>query len=217
MLARELAVAGAFEFSPEVFADDRGHFVSPYQEAVFVGAVGRPLFPVAQSSISMSKRHVVRGLHFTTTPPGCAKYVYCTRGRVLDIVVDIRVGSPTYGVWDTIVLDPVSAKACYFPLGVGHGFVALEDGSVMSYLLSQSYVAANELAVSIVDPAVALPIPPDIHPIMSARDLAAPTLAEAHTLGLLPDYDTCMKIEENSSVYLKEPLAHANELRGTLD
>jgi epimerase EvaD len=200
MRVRQLAVAGAFEFTPEVFADDRGQFVSPYQEAAFVDTVGKPLFPVAQTSVSMSKRHVARGVHFTATPPGSEKYVYCTHGKVLDIVVDIRVGSPTYGNWDAIVLDPVSAKASYFPLGVGHGFVALEDDSVMCYLWSQSYVAANELAVSIVDPALALPIPPDIDPILSPRDQVAPTLAEARALGMLPDYDTCLRIAENSSV-----------------
>jgi epimerase EvaD len=200
MQARKLAVEGAVEFSPAIFADDRGLFVSPYQEAAFVDAVGKPLFPVAQTNISMSRRGVVRGVHFTSTPPGTAKYVYCTRGKVLDIVVDIRVGSPTYGKWDAVILDAESYRSSYLPLGVGHAFVALEDDSVMSYLLSQSYVPHNEHAVSVVDPALALPIPQDIDPVLSERDLAAPTLAEARALGLLPDYATCVQIEASPLV-----------------
>jgi epimerase EvaD len=196
MQARELAVAGAFEFAPDIFADDRGHFVSPYQEAAFIAAVGKPLFPVTQTNISMSRRRVARGVHFTSTPPGTEKYVYCTRGQVLDIVVDIRVGSPTYGLWDAVTLDPETYRASYLPLGVGHAFLALEDNSVMSYLLSQSYIPANELALSILDPALGLPIPVDFEPILSERDLVAPTLAQARAGGLLPDYSTCLALAE---------------------
>ncbi|MBP2329765.1 epimerase EvaD [Kibdelosporangium banguiense] len=200
MQARKLAVEGAFEFSPNVFADDRGNFVSPYQEAAFVAAVGKPLFAVAQTNISLSKRSVVRGVHFTLTPPGTAKYVYCTHGKVLDIVVDIRVGSPTYGKWDAVILDPTSYRASYLPIGVGHAFVALEDDSVMSYLLSQSYIPENEHALSVLDPALGLPISQDIVPVLSERDAAAPTLAEAQALGMLPDYETCMRIEASPLV-----------------
>ncbi|CAM3525220.1 dTDP-4-dehydrorhamnose 3,5-epimerase family protein [Kibdelosporangium persicum] len=200
MQARKLAVEGAVEFSPRIFADDRGHFVSPYQEAAFVDAVGKPLFAVTQTNISMSRRGVVRGIHYTTTPPGTAKYVYCTRGRVLDIVVDIRVGSPTYGKWDAVILDPESYRSTYMPLGVGHAFVALEDKSVMSYLLSQSYVPENELALSVLDPDLSLPIPHDIDPVLSDRDLNAPRLAEANARGLLPDYATCLRIEASPLV-----------------
>jgi 5-epimerase len=193
MRARKLGVEGAVEFSPRIFTDDRGSFVSPYQEAAFVDAVGKPLFAVAQTNISVSRRGVVRGVHFTATPPGTAKYVYCMYGRVLDIVVDLRVGSPTYGKWDAMILDPEVYRASYLPLGLGHAFVALEDDSVMCYLLSQSYLPENEHAVSVLDPALDLPIPKGIVPVLSERDIVAPTLAEARTQGLLPDYATCMR------------------------
>lgn len=79
--ARQLMVGGAFAFTATAFPDERGVFVSPYQRSVFVEAVGHPLFPVAQSSYSVSRRGVVRGVHFTATPPGSAKYVYCQIGR----------------------------------------------------------------------------------------------------------------------------------------
>ncbi|WP_037311086.1 dTDP-4-dehydrorhamnose 3,5-epimerase family protein [Amycolatopsis orientalis] len=199
MQARKLAVEGAIEFTPRVFPDDRGLFVSPFQEEAFAEARGGPLFRVAQTNHSMSKRGVVRGVHYTMTPPGIAKYVYCARGSVLDIVVDIRVGSPTFGRWDAVLLDQRDHRAMYFPVGVGHAFVALEDDSVMWYMLSASYVPRNELALSALDPALDLPIDASVEPILSDRDKVAITLAEAERQGLLPDYATSLELERRLS------------------
>ncbi|MGW4831140.1 dTDP-4-dehydrorhamnose 3,5-epimerase family protein [Amycolatopsis japonica] len=195
MQARKLAVEGAIEFTPRVFPDDRGLFVSPFQEEAFAEAHGSPLFPVAQTNHSMSKRGVVRGIHYTVTPPGIAKYVYCARGRALDIVVDIRVGSPTFGKWDAVLMDQQDFRTMYFPVGVGHAFVALEDDTVMSYMLSAGYVAQNELALSALDPALGLPVGTEVEPTLSERDQAAITLAEAERQGLLPDYATSVELE----------------------
>jgi epimerase EvaD len=197
--ARKLAVEGAIEFTPRVFPDDRGLFFSPFQEAAFEEAHGGPLFRVAQTNHSVSKRGVVRGIHYTVTPPGCAKYVYCARGKALDIVVDIRVGSPTFGKWDAVRMDQDDHRAMYFPVGVGHAFVALEDDTVMAYLLSGPYVAENELALSVTDPALGLPLGAGAEPILSERDDAAVTFAEALRQGLLPDYATCLEIERRPS------------------
>lgn len=199
MQARELAVAGAIEFTPRVFPDNRGLFISPFQEDAFAKAHGGPLFRVAQTNHSLSKRGVVRGVHYTVTPPGTAKYVYCARGRALDIVLDIRVGSPTFGRWDAVLMDQEDHRAMYFPVGVGHAFVALEDDTVMSYLLSGGYVAENELALSALDPELGLPIDAGIEPILSDRDRVAITLAEARQQGLLPDYATSLDIERRLS------------------
>lgn len=195
MSARALAVEGAFEFTPRSFPDERGVFAAQFQEEAFVGAVGGPLFPVAQMNHSRSRRGVVRGIHFTATPPGTAKYVHCPRGRALDIVVDIRVGSPTYGRWDAVLLDPQDLRAVYIPVGAGHAFVALEDDTVMSYVLSTAYDAQNELAVSPLDPELGLPVPDDITPLMSERDRKAPTLSRARERGLLPSYEHCRAIQ----------------------
>lgn len=190
-----LAVGGSFAFATPAFPDDRGVFASPFHASVFGAAVGAPLFPLAQVSYSVSRRGAVRGLHFTATPPGTAKYVYCPHGRALDIVVDLRVGSPTFGRYDSVVLDRERCPAMYLPVGVGHLFVALEDGTVMNYLLSREYRPENELALAPFDPRLALPIPGDIEPILSPRDRAAPTLDEALAAGLLPDYVACQRIE----------------------
>ncbi|MEU7874985.1 dTDP-4-dehydrorhamnose 3,5-epimerase [Dactylosporangium sp. NPDC049140] len=195
MKVRKLAVEGALELTPRVFEDARGLFVSPFQEEAFAAATGRRLFPVAQTNHSRSSRGVVRGVHYTTTPPGTAKYVYCARGAALDIVVDIRVGSPTYGAVDAVLLDQADFRCMYFPVGVGHAFVALADDTVMSYMLSGSYVAEQELALRALDPALALPIPDDVEPLLSDRDRVAITLAEARAQGLLPRYEECRRIE----------------------
>lgn len=193
MRARPLRVEGAMEFTPDRFHDERGYFTSPYQETPFTEAVGRPLFPVAQTSHSLSRHPgVLRGIHYTATPPGGAKYVYVPRGRVLDFVVDLRTGSPTFGVVDSTVLGEETGAGVYTPVGVGHGFVTLAADTMVLYLLSQEYVPANELAISPLDPSLALPVPADVEPVMSPRDTAAPTLAEAATRGLLPEYRACL-------------------------
>ena len=193
--ARELAIKGAYEFTPTVFPDSRGLFVTTYQQPLFAETTGHA-FPFFQTSQSFSRRGVVRGVHFTSTPPGMAKHVYCARGRVLDFVVDLRVGSPTFGRWDMIHLDQEHFRSTYLPVGVGHVFVALEDDTAMMYQMTGPYVAENELAVSPLDPALALPVRLDgVEPVLSERDVAAPTLAEALEAGILPDYETCLALE----------------------
>ncbi|MFC8566292.1 dTDP-4-dehydrorhamnose 3,5-epimerase family protein [Streptomyces sp. NPDC057245] len=189
MKARPLSVLGAVEFSPASYPDDRGLFVSTFTEDEFTEAAGGPLFPVRQASVSVSRRGVVRGVHFTAVSPGTEKYVHCPRGTALDIVVDLRVGSPTFGTWDSVVLDARDFRAVYLPAGLGHAFVALEDDTVMSYLLSAGYVAAHELAVSVLDPELGLPLPHDITPVLSERDRQAVTLAEAAARDMLPRFN----------------------------
>ncbi|MGW0826096.1 dTDP-4-dehydrorhamnose 3,5-epimerase family protein [Streptomyces sp. NPDC002845] len=194
MKAHSLDIEGSFEFTPPVFRDDRGLFASTYQEAAFQEALGKPLFPVRQVSQNKSRRGVIRGIHYTATPPGMAKYVYCPQGRVQDYLVDLRIGSPTFGRWATTELDEDNCRAVYIPVGVGHAFAALEDDTIVTYVLSQEYVAANERAVSVLDPELGLPLP-DGGPIQSDRDLAAPTLAQAQAQGLLPQYTACQAVE----------------------
>ncbi|WP_315904600.1 dTDP-4-dehydrorhamnose 3,5-epimerase [Streptomyces sp. CBG33] len=191
---RTLRVSGAFVFTPQVFHDDRGMFVDSYQLPVFAETAGRP-FPLFQASHSRSRRGVVRGVHFTSAPPGMAKYVHCAAGRALDLVVDLRVGSPTFGRWDSVVLDAARPRSTYLPVGVGHAFVALEDDTMMTYLMSGGYVPRDEHAVSPLDPALDLPFPLDGDPVLSARDRQAPTLAEAGRQGLLPEYETCLALD----------------------
>nr|CEL22015.1 dTDP-4-dehydrorhamnose 3,5-epimerase [Kibdelosporangium sp. MJ126-NF4] len=186
-----MSIAGVFEFSPRSFEDSRGLFAAPFQGEAFAEAVGHPL-RLGQTNHSVSRRGVVRGIHFAETPPGQAKYVYCPRGSMLDVVVDTRVGSPTFGQWDSALLDAKDFRALYVPEGIGHGFVALEDDTAMSYLCSTGYDPKREHGITPLDPALRLPWPTDMEPILSEKDAKAPTLAEAQTAGLLPSYDACV-------------------------
>lgn len=190
MQARELKVTGAIEFTPRTFPDSRGVFASPFQGDAFAEAVGHRL-TVAQTNHSRSRRGTIRGLHFSDVPPGQAKYVYCPQGALLDFVVDIRVGSPTYGVWDAVRLDTVDFRAVYVPEGIAHGFVALEDDTVLSYLCSTGYNPGSEHGINPLDPDLGLPWSVE-KPILSEKDAAAPTLAEAAVAGLLPTYEACL-------------------------
>jgi epimerase EvaD len=195
MHARKLEIDGAYEFSPVIYPDDRGRFLSFFQEPAFTETLGHKLFPVAQVSQNRSRRGVLRGVHFTRTPPGQPMYVYCPRGKALDMQVDLRVGSPTFGRWDATVLDDVGCRSLYLPVGVGHAFVALEDDTDICYLLARSYVPANELAICPLDPELDLPVPADLELIMSEQDRTAPALAEA--ADLLPRYEECLAVDRS--------------------
>jgi dTDP-4-dehydrorhamnose 3,5-epimerase len=190
--ATELSIAGAWEFVPRQFPDDRGNFLVWYDAKVFTETVGFPL-SLAQTNHSVSKRGVVRGVHWADVPPGQGKYVYCAKGALLDFVVDLRVGSPTFGQHEVVRLDSVDYRAVYLSEGLGHAFVALEDDTVTAYLCSEGYAPQRERIVNVRDETLALPLPADVTPVLSARDAAGPTLAEARAAGLLPDYETCLR------------------------
>jgi 5-epimerase len=190
MKATELAIAGAWVFTPQVFPDSRGRFAAPYQADAFVEALGFPL-AVAQVNQSVSARGVIRGVHFADVPPGQAKYVYCPRGALLDVIVDVRVGSPTYGLVEAVELDAASCRAVYLAEGLGHAFVALEDDTAMTYLCSTGYRPGAEHGVNPLDPELALPWPAGLAPILSEKDAAAPSLAQARAAGLLPTWEAC--------------------------
>ena len=122
-------------------------------------------------------------------PPGQAKYVTASYGTVLDYVIDIRVGSPTFGQWDSVLLDDVERKAIYIPEGLGHAFVALTEGATVSYLVSDTYNHGREHGINPLDRDVGLVFPDDAGELLlSTKDTHAPSLAEASARGLLPDF-----------------------------
>lgn len=193
MEVRELAVPGAWVFGPPVHPDERGVFAAPFQGAVFEETVGHP-FPLAQANTSVSRRGVLRGVHFADVPPGQAKYVQCAAGAFLDVVVDLRVGSPTFGTWDAVRIDGSTLGAIYLSEGLGHAFLALADGTVATYLCSTPYRPAAEHGVHALDPELALPWSRHLDAgelILSEKDRAAPSLATALAEGLLPTAEAC--------------------------
>ena len=195
MQVRELSIAGVYEFTPQLFGDSRGLFAAPFQGEVFERAVGHRM-PLGQTNHSVSRRGTIRGVHFADTPPGQAKYVYCPRGALLDVVVDIRVGSPTFGRWEAVRLDSTEYHALYLAEGLGHAFVALEDETVMAYLCSEGYRPDREHGINPLDEALDLPWPTDLEPVLSDKDRTAPTLAEAEAAGILPRYADCLAYYE---------------------
>ncbi|MEU3568536.1 dTDP-4-dehydrorhamnose 3,5-epimerase [Kitasatospora sp. NPDC036755] len=195
MKFRELSIEGAFEITPQVHGDARGHFTEWYRFDLLAEVVGHPL-DLAQANLSLSAKDVVRGIHFADVPPGQAKYVACTRGAVLDVIVDLRVGSPNFGKWEFVRLDDTERKAVYIPEGLGHGFCALTDDATLTYLCSATYNPTGEHGVHPLDPELGIEWPTDA-PQLSARDAVAPSLSEALATGLLPDYEACKAYTES--------------------
>jgi dTDP-4-dehydrorhamnose 3,5-epimerase len=188
---RELAVPGAWEITPKQFGDPRGVFLEWFKAEKFEEALGHPL-DLQQANCSVSAAGVLRGIHFADTPPGQAKYVTCAKGAVLDVVVDIRVGSPTFGTWDSVLLDDTDRRAIYLGEGLGHAFMALEDDSTVLYLCSTGYSPGREHGIHPLDPEVGIEWPTvgrngePLEPLLSDKDVAAPGLSEAAAQGLLP-------------------------------
>jgi dTDP-4-dehydrorhamnose 3,5-epimerase len=193
---RPLSIEGAFEVTPVQHSDPRGTFLEWYRFDSLAAAVGHPL-ELAQANLSVSARDVVRGIHFADVPPGQAKYVTCVAGAVLDVVVDIRVGSPTFGRWESIRLDDADRRAVYLGEGLGHGFCALSERATVAYLCSSTYRPGHEHGIHPLDPELGIGWPA-AGPLLSAKDGSAPTLAEARAVGLLPEYDACRAHTESS-------------------
>jgi dTDP-4-dehydrorhamnose 3,5-epimerase len=188
---RPLSIEGAWEITPQQHGDSRGLFMEWYRADRLTEAVGHPL-RLGQANLSVSARGVVRGIHFADVPPSQAKYVACVRGAVLDVVVDLRVGSPTYGRWEGVRLDDAERRAVYLAEGLGHGFCALSDEATLNYLCSTGYNPGHEHGVHPLDPDLAIDWPAGAEPTLSPKDASAPTLSEAKASGLLPRYDECV-------------------------
>jgi dTDP-4-dehydrorhamnose 3,5-epimerase len=188
-----LSIEGAFQITPRKFRDDRGLFLESFRGDRLATAVGHRL-DVIQTNVSVSSRGTVRGVHFADVPPSQAKYVTALSGSFIDFVIDIRVGSPTFGQWDSVLLDTVSRRATYLAEGLGHAICALQDDSSVMYLCSATYRPTREHGINPLDPEIGLALPEGVTPVLSAKDAAAPSLSEAAAAGLLPRYDECVRL-----------------------
>ena len=193
MQIEALPIEGAWVITPKVHGDDRGAFLEWFKDPLFTGAVGHR-FDLAQANCSVSARGVLRGIHFADVPPGQAKYVTCVSGAVFDVVVDIRVGSPTFGQWTSVLLEDRARRALYLSEGLGHGFASLQDGSTVVYLCSEGYNPQREHEIHPLDPALGIDWQlGGEQPELSAKDAVAPTLAKAAEAGLLPTWEACQE------------------------
>jgi dTDP-4-dehydrorhamnose 3,5-epimerase len=196
----ELGIGGAWVYTPRVWPDQRGQFFELFRGQEFAHDLGYRL-EVAQANYSVSRRGVIRGVHFADVPPGQAKYVSCVHGRILDVVVDLRVGSPTFQRWEAVELDDAGGRSLFLAEGLGHAFTPLDDEATVIYLCSTGYAPQAEHGVHPLDPDIAIAWPAGADAVLSAKDATAPGLAEALRSGLLPSYEAC--------------LARARSLRGT--
>ncbi|WP_274564245.1 dTDP-4-dehydrorhamnose 3,5-epimerase family protein [Streptomyces spiramyceticus] len=195
MLITETTVPDVFRIDPEPIPDHRGRFYEAVRQRPLEAAVGHSI-AVRQVNFTVSGRNVLRGLHATTLPPGQGKILTCVRGSVLTMVVDMRVGSPSFGRYEAVRQDPRSGTALYLPDGIGLGYVALVDDTCMNYLCTHEYVPGMVIDVDALDPELDLPWDLADTPIRSARDAAAPSLRAAVSAGILPTYEECLRVRE---------------------
>jgi dTDP-4-dehydrorhamnose 3,5-epimerase len=169
---------GLIVIEPAVFPDDRGFFCETYRHSWHAEAGIPAEERFIQDNHSRSTRGVLRGMHFHVGP-GVAKLVRCARGRILDVAVDLRRGSPTYAQWDAVELDEESLRELYVPVGFAHGFCVLSDVADVLYKQTAYYDPAVERGIAWDDPDVGVQWPlPREELIVSARDSAAPRLSE---------------------------------------
>ncbi|MEU8122630.1 dTDP-4-dehydrorhamnose 3,5-epimerase [Spirillospora sp. NPDC049024] len=185
-----LTIEGAYQFTPRVQWDDRGSFNEWFREDLLEQTGSS--FRLAQANCSTSAKGVLRGMHFADVPPGQAKYVTCVRGAILDVVVDLRAGSPSFGRHEAVTLDSDNRSCVYIAEGLGHGFMALTDETMVLYLCSEPYTPHREHGVHPLDVDLGIQWPVNVPPVLSAKDAAAPSLAEVQKAGLLPDYQVCL-------------------------
>lgn len=188
MQVRELKIPGAWEITPQLHSDSRGMFFEWLTDKGFTGFAGHHL-DVRQANCSVSAAGVLRGLHFAQLPPSQAKYVTCLSGSVFDVAVDIRVGSPTFGQWDSVLLDDRDRRSIYLSEALAHGFLALQDNSTVMYLCSAEYNPQREHTIAATDSALAIDWPTGHALRLSDRDAVAPSLDEVQAAGLLPTWE----------------------------
>ena len=178
MLATKLEIEGLVVFEPRVFADDRGAFFESFNAQRFKDTTGLDI-DFVQDNHSISRKGVVRGLHYQLPPHAQGKLVRVAVGSAYDVAVDIRKGSPTFGKWVGVLLSAENRKQFWIPAGFAHGFMALEDGTEFLYKTTDFWHGASERAIRWDDPQLAIDWPDAGPPVVSGKDAVAPLFADA--------------------------------------
>jgi dTDP-4-dehydrorhamnose 3,5-epimerase len=185
-----LKIEGSWVFTPKKFPDERGSFHEVFKLSLLSETLGFG-FEVKQVNQSVSKAGVIRGIHWADVPPGQAKYVFCSKGSIWDVVIDIRVGSPTFGQFDGEVISAENGKCVFIREGLGHVFLSLEDDTVVNYLCSEPFSPTTEHGINPLDTELAIPFGSMISGAnfeVSPKDEEAPSLQQAQAANLLPIY-----------------------------
>lgn len=180
----ELAIKGAWLIRNIKYPDERGSFHEWFRENEITLRTGQN-FVVAQGNISTSKAGVVRGIHYSLAPMGQSKLVTCISGKVWDVIVDLRQDSPTFKHWIGVDLNSETGDAVYLSGGLGHGFIALKDNSILCYLVSTTYSPKNEYEINPFDLELAIDWP-QFNYLLSDKDKNAPLLSQLIVENKLP-------------------------------
>ena len=181
-----LGIEGVWLAESPVWGDDRGFFREWFKLADIKEATGRE-FGIEQANISLSSRGTLRGIHYSISPRGQAKWITCVAGTIKDVIVDIRPDSQSFGTWIEVELSGRSGKAVFISEGLGHGFVALEDNTAVAYLVSTPFSPMNEFEINPLDEKIGINWEMDLSELkISEKDKKAPALAERLAEGKLP-------------------------------
>ena len=189
MKTSALKISGSWIIEFQKFEDNRGYFYESFKEEDFQKQIGRQL-SIKQTNTSSSSKGSVRGIHYALVPPSQAKLVQCQRGSIKDYVIDIRVGSPTFGEFEAIELSENSPTAVFIEEGLAHAFVALENNTIVTYYVSEKFNPEREKGINPFDKTLNVKWP-DLELILSEKDKSAISLDEAKSQGILPLFDEC--------------------------
>ena len=187
MTAKPLSIHGAWLLQSRVFADDRGTFSEWFKSSFLTELTGESFEPV-QANVSISNAGVIRGIHYSLAPLGQAKLVTVLRGSILDVAVDVRVGSPTFGTYESVVMVAGDGQTMFLRSDMAHAFQALEDNTVVSYLVSSEYSPTDEKEISPMCARLGIDWDASVPPVLSEKDRAAPGLDQQHTAKFLPSF-----------------------------
>lgn len=180
-----LKIFGAWLIESDVHSDNRGDFREWFRCDELKNETGIDFKPV-QANISRSSKGVIRGIHFSKAKAGQAKFITCVTGRIMDVVVDVRPTSATFMTWDSVELCPNSGRSLYIAGDLGHAFQALEEETVIAYLLSSEYSPEKECAINPIDSDLAIKWPVSA-PLLSAKDLGASGFRSLFGKGSIPN------------------------------
>jgi dTDP-4-dehydrorhamnose 3,5-epimerase len=181
-----LGIDGAWIAESPVWKDDRGFFREWFKSEAIKREIGRD-FRIQQANTSLSTLGTLRGIHYSTAPLGQAKWITCVAGSIKDVIVDIRPESKTFSKWIEVNLGGDEGKAIFVSEGLGHGYLALEDNTVVTYLTSTPFSPNDEFAINPLDEKIGINWGMDSSALkISEKDMNAPSLAERLTEGKLP-------------------------------
>jgi len=186
MTLEKLSIAGAYLATHKVFPDERGIFREWFRSEEILTIDKN--FSVQQANYSKSRKWVIRGIHYSLDPQGKAKVVTCASGTIVDVLIDLRVGSPTYLKVEYVDLADESEKVVYIPTGVGHGFIVQSESASIIYLTSSKYAPEYEKVICPTDPDLGItwPLPFGVVPIISKQDMGAQKFSSASESSQLP-------------------------------